>query len=190
MAHFSSCAAAVVSLALVSACGLAGTQIDYRELNPSYTHQNFDTYLRGRDTHVIVRGDTFDLAPGAFGDLVTAAMQGQNEGGRTNFTTRPTDAEPNFRVVMAFNVASYTGGLCAAEDFKPSNANGMTTLQAAWCWEGRAESYLSARTRARNPNDPEFKQLVAAVTRGLFPRHMDKILIDDDDNGDDGDGLP
>ena len=180
MANFARSLAAVLLFGVAGACAPTNTQIDYRYLDPSYNHQNFNSYLQGRDTHVVVVGDMLGLEPAAFGDIVTADMQGNNEGGPTNFTTHPTNAEPNFRVVMAFNAASYSNSLCDAKTLQPQKTPGVTTLQAAWCWDNRIESYVSGRVAAANPSDPQFKNLVAAATRELFPQHMDKILQDDD----------
>ena len=185
MAKFVRSLAAVLLFGVVGACAPTNTQIDYRYLNPSYNHQNFNSYLQGRDTRVVVVGDMLGLEPEAFGNAVTADMQGNNEGGPTNFTTHPTNAEPNFRVVMAFNAASYSNSLCEVKDLRPQKTAGMTTLQAAWCWDNRMESYVSGRVAAVNPSDPKFKSLIAATTRELFPQHMDPILQDDDfDSGD------
>lgn len=180
MINFARFTAAVLALGLASACTPTTDQIDYRDFNPSYNHQNFSTYLQGRDTKVVIEGNTFGLVPQAFGDLVTAAMQGQTVGGTTNFTTHPTNTDHSFRVIMAFNVKSYGTDLCETKHFAPVKPAVGTTLQGAWCWDKSAQSYVSARTAATNPNDPRFKKMIAETTRELFPPHMDYLLQDDD----------
>lgn len=183
---------AMVALGLLAGCAPVNTQIGYRDLSPSYNIQNFDTYLQGRDTRVVVEGDTFSLIPQAFGDLVTAAMEGHVAGGDTHFTIRPTNADPDFRVVMAFNVASMgSDALCRTKNPKPEKTSGVTTLQAAWCWDHGAQSYVSARTPATDPNDPRFRKLIGAVTRELFPRYYTCIPeYGCDDGGDDNNTIP
>lgn len=184
MARYVHGVTAVVALGLASACapGAVKTQ---QNLNRSYDFSNFSSYHQGKDTRVVVLGDTFGMDAGAFADGVTAAMQGQNPGRPTNFTTAPgPSAEKNFRVVMAFNVAPIHYDLCNGAKVTPRTAGGETTLQAAWCWEDRTESYVRAWTAPVQPNDPRFQELVARTTRELFPQHKDRELIQD--NSDDG----
>lgn len=175
---------AVMALGLTSACAPGAVSVQ-RDLNPSYNFQNFASYHQGKDTHVVIQGDTFGLDAPAFGEQVTAAMQGKNWGRPTNFTTHPgPSATENLRVVMAFNAAPIQHGLCDGANVTPRKAGDKTTLQAAWCWEDRTESYVRAWTAPVRPGDPKFRELVAQTTRELFPPHMDKELIDEDDNDD------
>ena len=132
-------AAYAFSLALISGltfgCTQSGSQIDYADFDPSYNSQNFGNYHKDRDTRVVIIGSTLGEAPAVFGRMVTDAMQGQNRGGRTNFTTIPgASAEDNLRVVMAFDVASYGNSICDGHIPKPVKTPGVTTVQGAWCW--------------------------------------------------------
>ena len=52
-----------------------------------YSFGEFVLASGGRDTIVVVRGNPFGMDQMAFEKAVTDAMQGQNSGPRTNFTT-------------------------------------------------------------------------------------------------------
>ena len=174
-------AAYAFSLALITGltfgCTQSGSQIDYADFDPSYNSQNFGNYHKDRDTRVVIIGSTLGEAPAVFGRMVTDAMQGQNRGGRTNFTTIPgASAEDNLRVVMAFDVAPYGNSICDGHIPKPVKTPGVTTVQGAWCWGNRVQSYVSARTKATNAANPEFRRLIGDVTREMFPQNLRRKL--------------
>ncbi|MFM2129276.1 MAG: hypothetical protein RL477_822 [Pseudomonadota bacterium] len=174
-------ALACVGLAAACAGGAVSVQT---EIGRAYDLSNFGAYHAGRDTRVDVMGSTFGMAPRNFADAVTAGMQGHNSGGRTNFTATPgPSAAPGMRVVMAFDTVPAASTICEAASLAPAKDPGVT-LQAAWCFDGRVDSYVIARTGpVKGPEDPAFRALVAQATRDLFPTVRDhKINEITDDN--------
>ena len=161
---------------LMAACAGGGIQV-MNDISGSFDSQNFSSYHKGRDTRVVILGDTLGMNSDDFARRVTAAMAGQNSGGATNFTTAPgPSAVQDFRVVLAFNSAVSGRDLCAAKAVTPSGQSSVTTVEAAWCWANSAESFVSARTARIAPDDPRFAALIAATTRDLFPLGLEKKL--------------
>lgn len=166
--------AAVAVLGLAGACAPGSVALQ-SQIGSAYDLQNFGNYHRDRDTRVEILGSTLGMEPGAFAEAVTTAMQGSNLGGPTRFTVAPgPSADTRARVVLAFNGAPASAdALCAARQIAPGGGGG-TTVQAAWCFGARGDSYVIARTGAvTGSGDPLFRSLVAQTTRALFPRIWD-----------------
>jgi hypothetical protein len=167
---------------VVAACapGNVRLQTDYNR--SSYDHRNFDLYHADRDTKVVIHGDPFGMEAEAFAKAVTGHMQGANPGRRTNFTTTPgKSAEKNLWVVMAFNSEVGIYELCRAKRFETRVSEGRLSLRAAWCWDGRQDSLVTARVGApENVNDLRFRALIRETVLNLFPRHMDQEFLRDD----------
>ena len=161
---------------LMAACAGGSVQV-MNDISGSFDGQNFSSYHKDRDTRVVILGDTFGMNSDDFARRVTAAMDGQNVGGKTNFTTAPgPSAVQDFRIVLAFNSAVSGRDLCAAKGVKPSAQSSVPTIEAAWCWANSPQSFASARTASVVPNDPRFAALIAATTRDLFPIGLEKKL--------------
>jgi hypothetical protein len=155
------------------------------EIAPStYDYQNFTLYHAERDTLVEVQGNPFNMDAGVFAKAVTDHMQGGNFGRPTNFTTTPgASAEPNMRVVMAFNTSADSEALCTA-NYRPQTAGAAVSLKAAWCLENRVDSWVDATLAGvTSTQDPKFHDLIDEVVMNLFPPQMDTETIRD--NGDD-----
>lgn len=161
-----------VLLIFAGACapGLVSVQ---SEIGAAYDFRNFGAYHTNRDTRVDVLGATFGVEARAFAQAVTRNMRGHNSGGATNFSTTPgPTAARDLRVVMAFNVAP-AAAICKATALSPDGEGG-TTLQAAWCYGERVDSYVIARTGTlKGIDDPAFRTLVGQATRELFPTVTD-----------------
>lgn len=150
------------------------------QLEPAYDFYNFTAYHQNRDTMVEIRGSTFGTDAQTFARAVTESMRGQNAGGPTNFTTNPgPSAERNLKVVLAFNATLSPSKICDDGSLAAAPGDG-TTLQAAWCFGDRMDSYVVARAGTINGiNDPAFRTLVVEATRELFPARADEETIMD-----------
>ena len=161
---------------LMAACAGGSVQV-MSDISGSFDSQNFSSYHKDRDTRVVILGDTLGMNADNFARRVTNAMDGQNVGGKTKFTTSPgPSAVQDFRVVLAFNSAVSGRDLCTAKAVKPSAQSSVTTVEAAWCWANASQSFVSARTAKVDPNDPRFAALIPATTRYLFPIGLEKKL--------------
>ncbi len=161
---------------VVAACapGSVRLQTDYNR--STYDHLNFDTYHAARDTKVVIHGNPFGMEAAAFAKAVTGNMQGANPGPRTNFTTTPgKSATKNRWVVMAFNAEVGIYELCRAKRFETRASEGALSLRAAWCFDGRQDSRVTASVAAPDDvNDPRFRDLIRQTVLNLFPRHKDR----------------
>jgi hypothetical protein len=166
-------------LGLGGACAPNGVSVT-SQLEPAYDFYNFTAYHQNRDTKVEIRGSMFGADAQTFAHTVTENMRGQNAGGITNFTTSPgPSAEGNLKVVLAFNTTLAPTKICDDGTLAAAPGDG-TTLQAAWCFGDRLDSYVVARAGAINGvDDPAFRTLVAEATRELFPPRADEETIMD-----------
>lgn len=173
---------AALSAALV--LGLAACSSDawrvQSEIAPAYDYQNFASYHAKRDTRVEIMGSTFGAEPSRFARAVTEGMRGKHHGAETNFTTTPgASAEKNLKVVLAFNTEVVHHALCSGKPLA-ARTGGGTTLQAAWCFGDRVDSYVIVRGGAiTGIDDPKFKTLLAEATLELFPPYQDEFTIMD-----------
>jgi hypothetical protein len=139
-----------------------------------YSYGEFVLASGGRDTIVVVRGNPFGMDQKAFEKAVTDAMQGQNSGPRTNFTTGPTEnAKKEFRVVILFNgsQAVLADNLCKAPEKYGSQkgAKGLHVI-ATYCWEDESLTEVDGRAGAvAGVDSPVFASLLAQTTLNLFP---------------------
>lgn len=144
------------------------------EIWPLYRPNEFGRAGGGRDTYVVLRGNPFAMEPAQFEQLVLANMQGQNWGQRTNFTTRPTNHDPAYKVVMLFNGPKVNGGdLCRNPGAIPYRTGPQPELHvlAVYCrydqWLTLAQGWLKGD--ASGMRQDEFVGLIRQVTRELFP---------------------
>ena len=153
--------------------------------SPLYDFGEFVLASDGRDTIVIVRGNPFGIDQKAFDKAVTDAMQGQNSGPRTNFTTEPTEnTKKEFRVVILFNgsQAVLADNLCKAPE-KYGSQKGAKGLHvtATYCWEDESVSEVDGWAGAvASADSPVFARLIGQTTLELFPVTNDF----DEDDGD------
>ncbi len=166
--------AAAALVVVACAPGNVRLQTDYNQ--STYDHRNFDLYHAARDTKVVIHGNPFGMEAAAFAKAVTGHMQGANPGRRTNFTTTPgKSATKNLWVVMAFNAEVGIYGLCRDKSFKTRPTDGTLSLKAAWCFDGRQDSQVTASVSTpENVSDPRFRALIRQTVLNLFPRHMDQ----------------
>jgi hypothetical protein len=169
-------AISITTLAIaLSACAPSAIR-SQADFHTAYSFSNFSLYHANRDTRVDVIGDRFGLSQSAFAKLVTKAMYGNHLGAPARFTATPgVSAEKNLRVIMAFNMAP-SAYLCSVGQRTPRLVKGKTTLQAAWCWGERTDSYVMAWTAKTRPGAPNFTKLIAEATQELFPEHIDNQL--------------
>jgi hypothetical protein len=144
------------------------------EIWPLYRPTEFGRAGGGRDTYVVLRGNPFAMEPAQFEQLVLGNMQGQNWGPRTNFTGRPTNYDPAYKVVMLFNGPSVNGGdLCRNPGAVPFRTGPQAELHilAVYCrydqWLTLAQGWVKGDA-AGVPQDA-FAALVRQVTAELFP---------------------
>ncbi len=163
---------------VVAACAPGNVRLQTEYNRSTYDHLNFDTYHAARDTKVVIHGNPFGMEAAAFAKAVTGNMQGANPGRRTNFTTTPgKSAAKNLWVVMAFNARVGIYELCRAKRFKTRPSSGALSLRAAWCFDGRQDSRVTASVATpENVNDPRFRALIRQTVLSLFPRHIDREL--------------
>ncbi len=168
--------------------GCAGGVSTVANTNALYSFGEFVLASDGRDTIVVVRGNPFGMDRKAFEKAVTDAMQGQNYGPRTNFTTGPTEnAKKEFRVVILFNGSQtvLADNLCEAPEKYGSrkDAKGLH-VTATYCWGDESltevDGWAGTVSGAANP---AFASLIGQTTLELFP-------VTDDTNEDDGDREP
>ncbi|MCZ6849026.1 MAG: hypothetical protein O7F75_09290 [Alphaproteobacteria bacterium] len=154
--------------------GCAGGVSTVASTNTLYSFGEFVLASGGRDTIVVVRGNPFGIDQKAFEKAVTDAMQGQNSGPRTNFTTAPTEnAKKEFRVVILFNGSQtvLADNLCKAPE-KYGSRNGAKGLHltAAYCWEDESLTEVDGWAGAvAGADSPAFVSLIGQATLDLFP---------------------
>ncbi|HYH40173.1 MAG TPA: hypothetical protein VD860_18280 [Azospirillum sp.] len=162
---------AVLSVCLaLAACG---ERVVADEPSPAYTLAEVAYAASNRDLRVVVQGNPFGGDPQAFGQVVTGMMQNRIMGVDTNFTTTPgPSARPDYRVVLAFNVArnELNSALCANPALPTKPPGGPIIVQGAFC---RGGGPLSSATgwldQPKSVQDPAFRDLIADMTYSLFP---------------------
>jgi len=169
---------------LVGACSADHVRLQSEYNRSTYDHRNFTLYHGDRDTKVVIHGNPFDMDHAAFAKAVTGNMQGAHFGRRTNFTTMPgKSAEKNLMVVMAFNARVGIYELCQGGDIETTPRGDQLTLTAAWCFDGRQDSLVTAVVGlAKGVDDPRFRALVRQTVLNLFPQFKDREFIRDDDD--------
>jgi hypothetical protein len=168
--------AALAALGLVALTGCAATGvIEFVQVKPGYSQQQFAYAAGGRDLMTDVRGNPFAMPQEEFSAAVTDAMQRAHFGPPTRFTTTPGEtARLNYRVRLLFNgPAASTGAVvCAGEPaiVGPSPQAGNVRLLAAFCNGERPMSYLSAHAGGiQDAHDPAFRDFMRQITTTLFP---------------------
>lgn len=165
-----------------SACG-GNVRLTQQEISPVYRAGEFAYAGAGRDLRVVVAGAPFGGNRVEFDKAVTGYMQGNHWGQATNFTTTPGETvRDSYHVVMLFNPPKTFPGmkLCREKpaDLPSEARDDGVVLFAAFCRRNESlteiKGYIGS---AGGPADPNFGDLVAAVTQGLFPP---KHRFDDD----------
>ncbi|HYG85792.1 MAG TPA: hypothetical protein VD978_06005 [Azospirillum sp.] len=140
---------------------------------PAYTLQEVSYAASGRDLSVVVHGNPFGGDPQAFGRTLTDIMQNRILGVQTNFTTTPgPSARPDYRVVLAFNLAQneLNSALCARPTLPTRPPGGPIIVQGAFCRGGGAlTSATGWLDEPQSPQDTAFRNLIADMTYSLFP---------------------
>ena len=164
-----------LSFALVAVLGgCAGDASTVASTSSLYDFGEFVLASGGRDAIVVVRGNPFEMDQKAFEKAVTDAMQGQNSGPRTNFTTAPTEnTKKDFRVVILFNGSQtvLADSLCKAPEKYGSRkgAKGLHVM-ATYCWEDESLSEVDGWAGAvAGAGSPVFVRLIGQTTLELFP---------------------
>ena len=172
-------------LLAASALGLAAcqqTSVVTNELyDPLYSRSLVNFVATDRDMPVVVYGGPAGEAGPGLAARVADAMQGHDSGQVANFTAGPTEnAYRDFRVVVAFN-PSYAGAptqLCAGPVLTEAAAQDLE-VWGAFCTGGRFISLATASQAGVTGTDsPAFDDLMAALTRRLFPRENPDRPID------------
>lgn len=175
----------VALLLILTACAVGGVRLTQQEISPVYRASEFAYAGAGRDLRVFVVGSPFGGDREAFEQAVTGYMQGNHWGQPTNFTTTPGEsARNNYHVVMLFNPPKSFPGiqLCreAPADLPTEARAEGVVLFAAFCRRNESLTEIKGFIEtAVGHADPNFGDLVAAVTNGLFPP---KRRFDDDDD--------
>ncbi len=170
-------------LLVLGGCAVGGAST-VASTSSLYSFGEFVLASDGRDTIVVVRGNPFGMDQKAFEKAVTDAMQGQNSGPRTNFTTGPTEnAKKEFKVVILFNGSQtvLADNLCKAPE-KYGSRNGAKGLHvtATYCWEDESLTEVDGWAGAvAGADSPVFASLIGQTTLELFPTRNEN---DDDDS--------
>ena len=166
--------------------GCAGGVSTVASTSSLYSYGEFVLASGGRDTIVVVRGNPFEMDQKAFEKAVTDAMQGQNSGPKTNFTTGPTEnTKREFKVVILFNGSQtvLADNLCKAPE-KYGSRNGAKGLHvvATYCWEDESLTEVDGWAGAvAGADSPVFASLIGQTTLDLFPV-VNENWQDDKDN--------
>ncbi len=157
-------------LALV-ACG---ERVVADEPAPAYTLQEVAYGVGNRDLRVVVHGNPFGGDQRAFERTLTDMMQNGIFGVQTNFTTTPgPSARPDYRVVIAFNLAqNELNSVLCAQPVVPTRPPGVGPIivQGAFCRSGGAlTSATGWLDESHSPQDAAFNNLIADITHSLFP---------------------
>lgn len=167
---------------LAVSCG--GTvRLTHEEISPVYNAGEFAYAGAGRDLRVVVAGNPFGGDRAEFDRAVTGYMLGNHWGQPTNFTTTPGESvRDSYHVVMLFNPPKTLPGikLCREKpaDLPSEAREDGVVLFAAFCRRNESLTEIKGYIEAADgPADPDFGDLVAAVTSGLFPP---KRRFDDD----------
>ena len=167
--------------------GCAGGVSTVANTSSLYSFGEFVLASDGRDTIVVVRGNPFEMDQKAFEKAVTDAMQGQNSGPRTNFTTGPTEnAKKEFKVVILFNGSQtvLADNLCKAPEkyHSQKGAKGLH-VTAAYCWEDESLTEVDGWAGAvAGADSPVFASLIGQTTLDLFPVRNENWDDDKDRN--------
>ncbi len=179
-----------MAIALLAGLMACGTTVTSRNVESAGARDLFTGAAGGRDLAVTVVGNPFAVGDNVLAAAVIDAMQGNNVGPPTRFTTRASaNAEPGFRVVVAFNprpsVPDYR--LCyddaPAPPTRPPGENldvvmafcGSPWLRSAfcgatgWCRKTTLISAVAARAPMAAPGDEAFRRLLAGMTAELIP---------------------
>lgn len=165
---------ALITGGLLAACAVTAPRT-VSDIHPLYSPSEISRAGGGRDTYVVLRGAPFAMPPGQFEQLVLGNMQGQNAGRRTNFTTRPGNHDPAYKVVMLFNGPNTASGddLCRNPGAVPFRSGPQQQLHvlAVFCRydapRTKVDGWLGADASGVSPAG--FNELVRQVTRELFP---------------------
>jgi len=167
---------AAVILVAPAACGDQVVRVSGQGTSSSYNAGEFGYAAGERDLRVVIVGNPFGGDQAAFEQVVTDAMQGLNQGQKTNFTTTPgSSAREIYRVVMVFNPLGNLVGdkVCQGDPLSLPTADGegtAVTLVAVFCRSD--QSFTQVRgdiDAAAGPDDPVFTALVRQSTQALLP---------------------
>lgn len=162
--------AAVVVCTTASACSAATT---FGQTRWVADPQSFIAYgATDRDLRVEVLGNPFAPDKTGLEETVAAGMQASNAGPGARFTTRPgATAQPDFRVVVAFDPGVNGGNLCgAAEKRFRSASRGGSEVTATLCDNDKPiTSTTGSLAGISSSRDPEFAQLMKFIALDLFP---------------------
>ena len=176
----------MISLILASLFGGCASY-DRIWLYGGYYSGSFRFSAADRDFKTSVVGNPFDAPKAETERAILAAMQGEDKGLRTNFTTTPTTNYKNDRIVMIFNPPGYFAprNVCAiSSGHDGKNSGGTMVLAALYCDGDRLQYGVAASRKAlKSPQDPQFTRFVKEIMDFFVPRYS---MVDDVPNeGDD-----
>ncbi|MFQ5971245.1 MAG: hypothetical protein ACE5Q3_02870 [Alphaproteobacteria bacterium] len=169
-------AGASIALALLAAgCGVIVS-------NDDVTHQYLPQEVStaggsGNQIQVDVRGNPFAVPDRVLSEAVVSSMIGRVPGRRVDFALEPQQVyTPRHWVVMLFDPpdGARARRLCQTA-YEPAErpVNGVTDVKVlgAFCRRGFALSWATGRAKdVSGPESPRFDQLIAQMTKTLFPR--------------------
>ena len=164
-------AAAVAVLYILTGCKSGG--VTYNEyVSPSWQISE----VSGGNMTTVIYGNPFNIPKSRFDAAVTSEMNGKNFGPKVRFTpAQSRDTGRGYRVVLLFGSQGAVSRSQACGDLSrfargAPTGGGFIRLQAAYCIDEEARTTITGEVPdATGPDDPGFRNMVASVTRGLFP---------------------
>ncbi len=139
---------------------------------PAYTLSEVSYAASNRDLRVVLHGNPFNSDAQALAQAVLPSMQERVFGVNTNLTTTPNEtARPDYKVVLAFNVAENRTNysLCGDGPIPTRPPGGPIIVQGAFCRGGAFTTATGWLDDPKGPDDPDFRQLISDMTFSLFP---------------------
>ncbi len=130
----------------------------------------------GRDFHVVVRNNPYDLPKEEVDKAVIDSIQGQITYMITNFTTTPGEtARLQYRVEFYFDAPDNISGrtLCnrQLELPPPTPKKGRTVILGAFCLRDQVVSEARGTIAQAEPGDERFRAIYSILIRRVLPPH-------------------
>lgn len=179
-----SIAASLVGAAMLAACTLppASYMVYGERYHPGYDFGELQFYNGDKEMQVEVFNTPF--ADPVAGQKIALAMRGKNRGSRIYFTAEPGPTTPRqTKILLAFDMKGRDDGYSYCGDNTPGKAqvpaDAPMHLVMVYCKRNGFVSSVRARMpRPGSVDDPDFRNMLAEVTRRLLPQPSPLNLYD------------